>query len=159
MQSIEVLALGRIIDPGKSREQTRRMRSVTLLVPLEMATMLALAQEMGTLHLALRSERDQATAVVSGVTLRELLRTAYPVLFADEEADEPEPIPEVTAAVLTVPEKKKQAEIAVRTLRGVATGTLVMRATAKRIPSPYSERDLYEGGVPLPLIGDEGTTQ
>ena len=56
------------------------MRSVTLAVTLDMATKLALAQQLGTLHLALRSEQDQSTAIAAAVTLNQLMRTMYPAL-------------------------------------------------------------------------------
>jgi pilus assembly protein CpaB len=157
MQNVEVLALGRIVDPEQSRE-AKRMRSVTLLVMPEMASMLALAQEMGTLHLTLRSETDQLTANVSGVTLTELLRTAYGSKFGNKAAAESDVV-QVSAEAPAEPQKTP--EIAIRTIRGMATSTVVMQASGKRTASAYSNRNLYGGGTPFPSTGggEEGTTQ
>jgi pilus assembly protein CpaB len=163
MQNIEVMAIGQIVDPSESRANSgRRMRSVTLAVPLEMATVLALAQEMGTLHLALRSERDEATADVSAVTMRDLLRTAYPALFKQ---------PEDTGKVVQVSaedpaEPRQPSQIAVRTLRGAMRSTMVMRASAAP-GSVYVDGYPAQSAVPfpwapgaLPWFGEgEGSTQ
>jgi pilus assembly protein CpaB len=167
MQNIEVMAIGQIVDPSESREKTgRKMRSVTLAVPLEMASMLALAQEMGTLHLALRSEQDQATADVSAVTLTELLRTAYPALFGIQD-EESGPVVPISATVAAKPNQPTQ--IAVRTLRGAMRSTMVMRASGMPNSSVYL--DGQAGGPsssPFPWTlpdafpwfgNDEGSTQ
>jgi pilus assembly protein CpaB len=125
MQNIEVMAIGQIVDPSESREKEgRKMRSVTLAVPLEMAAELSLAQEMGTLHLALRSENDAATADVAAVTVRELIRTANPALF-NEPADSAKVIP----IGATDEGPRMPSQIAVRTLRGAMRSTIIMRAT------------------------------
>jgi pilus assembly protein CpaB len=128
MQNIEVLAIGQIVDPDESREKTgKRMRSVTLAVLPDQATKLVLAQEMGTLHLALRSEKDDATADVSVVTVTELRGTAYPALG---EPAEPKIIP-ISAEDSAQPIVPRQpSQIAVRTLRGAMRSTMVMRAGA-----------------------------
>lgn len=130
LQHIEVLAIGQIVDPSESREtNSRDMRSVTLLVPLDMATKLALAQEMGTLHLALRAEHDTSTAKASAVTMTELLRSAYPALFTKDEQKEGS---RVTPAVAVATEPSAPPQIAIRTLRGTAPSTVVMRASLSR---------------------------
>jgi Flp pilus assembly protein CpaB len=128
MQNIEVLAIGQIVDPDESREKTgKRMRSVTLAVLPEQATKLVLAQEMGTLHLALRSEQDEATADVAAVTVTELRGTAYPALPG--EPTEPKIVP-VSADGSTEPITPRQpSQIAVRTLRGPMRSTMVMRVS------------------------------
>jgi pilus assembly protein CpaB len=168
MQNIEVMAIGQIVDPSESREKSgRKMRSVTLLVPLEMASMLALAQEMGTLHLALRSEQDQATADVAAVTLTELLRTAYPALFGKDEDDEPGKVVPISAALAAPAKPSEPTQIAVRTLRGAMRSTMVMRASgtngrvyldgragASASPFPWTLPD----GLPW-FGGDEGSSQ
>lgn len=129
LQNIEVLAMGQAVDPSESREKkVREMRSVTLLVPLEMATKLALAQEMGTLHLALRSEKDGATADVTAVTMLELLRTAYPALHAaDGATDKGQRLKPAVAALETGAGSSK--DIVIRTLRGIASSSMVMRTS------------------------------
>jgi Flp pilus assembly protein CpaB len=123
-----VLAIGQIVDPDDSRENNgKRMRSVTLAVLPEQATKLVLAQEMGTLHLALRSEQDEATADVSAVTVTELRGTAYPALAS--EPGEPKIIP-ISAEESAEPIAPKQPnQIAVRTLRGPMRSTMVMRVS------------------------------
>jgi pilus assembly protein CpaB len=146
MQNIEVLAIGQIVDPDESRENNgKRMRSVTLAVPLEMAALLALAQEMGTLHLALRGDLDEATAEVSAVTVRKLLGTAYPSLVAsptEPAKEEPKETDEPTAPA-------DPSQIAVRTLRGAMRSTQVMRATPGR-GSVYVDADEAASAEPAP---------
>ena len=165
MQNIEIMAIGQIVDPSESREQNgRKMRSVTLAVPLEMAAVLALAQEMGTLHLVLRSEKDEATANVSAVTVRELLHTAYPALF-NQTADAGKVV-QVSAEEPAEP--RPPSQIAVRTLRGAMRSTMVMRVSAAP-SSVYVDSYPYpvESAAPLPWAPEslpwsgagEGSTQ
>ena len=86
--------------------------------------MLALAQDMGTLHLALRSAQDEATADVSAVTVKELLRTV-------DTAPQEHEVAKMVAVPEDVPaEPKPPSQIAVRTLRGAMRSTMVMRASA-----------------------------
>jgi pilus assembly protein CpaB len=130
LQNIEVMAMGQAVDPSESREKkVREMRSVTLQVPLEFAAKLALAQEMGTLHLALRAESDTLTAQVSGVTMLELLRSAYPALQAKMDTDEVRLKP-----VVTLPESGSNSskDVVIRTMRGVASSSMVLRTSSDR---------------------------
>jgi pilus assembly protein CpaB len=147
MQNIEVLAIGQIVDPDESRENNgKRMRSVTLAVLPEQATMLVLAQEMGTLHLALRSEQDDATADLSAVTVTELRGTAYPALLS--KPAEPKIIP-ISA---DDPAKPRQpSQIAVRTLRGAMRSTMVMRVSAAP-GSVYVDGYPTDSAMPLPVV-------
>jgi pilus assembly protein CpaB len=144
MQNIEVMAIGQLIDPSETHEKTgRQMRSVTLAVPLERAAVLALAQEMGTLHLALRSEQDGATADVSAVTVSELLNTAYRDRY---------PQPHVAAKVVAA-DPKQPSQIAVRTLRGAMRSTMVMRSAGPQ-GSVYVDSDRFQSAAPLPSALD-----
>jgi hypothetical protein len=104
-----------------------------LAVPLEMAAELSLAQEMGTLHLALRSEHDVATADVAAVTVRELIRTANPALYSQLSDDA-----KVVPVGASEEEPAMPSQIAVRTLRGAMRSTIVMRASSAS-GSVYSE--------------------
>jgi pilus assembly protein CpaB len=147
MQNVEVMAIGQIVDPDESRENNgRRMRSVTLAVPLEMAAVLALAQEMGTLHLALRSEQDEATADVPAVTVIGLLRTAYPALYDQMAA----PVDVVPISAEAPAEPKAPSQIAVRTLRGAVRSTMVMRVSPAQ-GSVYVDGNPADASVPSPL--------
>ncbi len=146
MQNIEVMAIGQIVDPSESREtNARKMRSVTLSVPLDMASRLALAQEMGTLHLALRSEQDNATADVEAITMTELLRTTYPALFAEREAAKVVPVSAEDPV-----EPRQPSQIAVRTLRGAMRSTMVMRASGRPGASVYTDAQPFQSATPLP---------
>jgi hypothetical protein len=105
---------------------------------------------MGTLHLALRSAQDEATADVSAITVRELLRTAN---TAQQQHD--------VAKIVTISEEvpaepKPASQIAIRTLRGSIRSTMVMRASAAS-DSVYLEGQPFEGAAPLPPSG-EGLT-
>jgi pilus assembly protein CpaB len=138
MQNIEIMAIGQIIDPDESREKDgKRMRSVTLAVLPEQAQELVLAQEMGTLHLALRSEKDEADALLPAVSVRELRGTAYPAPGTAKNEDEKE-------------QPRLPSQIAVRTLRGAMRSTMVMRATAGQ-GSVYIDGDNIDGAVAQPL--------
>jgi pilus assembly protein CpaB len=149
MQNIEVLAIGQIVDPDESRANNgKRMRSVTLSVLPEQATKLVLAQEMGTLHLALRSARDEATANLSAVTVTELRGTAYPALPSDPS--EPKIIP-ISADESAEPIAPKQPrEIYVRVIRGA------FKSTARLQKSPgegsvYVEDDAAGSATEAPM--------
>jgi len=168
MQNIEVMAIGQIIDPSESREKSgRKMRSVTLAVPLEMAAVLALAQEMGTLHLVLRSEKDEATAEVSAVTVRQLLHTTYPASFG--QAGDMGKVVQLSAEEPAQPARPRApSQISVRTLRGAMRSTMVMRVSAAP-SSVYVDSYPYpvESAAPLPWVPEsipwsgagEGSTQ
>jgi pilus assembly protein CpaB len=166
LQNIEVMAKGQITDATDNDGKKKRMRSVTLLVPLEMASLLALSQRMGALHLALRSNKDQVTADVSAVTLKQLLRTAYPAMFADES----EPDEDAKATKKEIPESKGPSQFAVRTIRGTIRSTMLMRTSGMPIASAYAvQPEPFEPLVPVPppalpdelpwFDGDEGSVQ
>jgi Flp pilus assembly protein CpaB len=149
MQNIEVLAIGQIVDPDESRENNgKRMRSVTLAVLPEQATKLVLAQEMGTLHLALRSDKDEATADVSAVTVTELRGTAYPAL--SDNPVEPKIIAASADESAEPITPKQPSQIAVRTLRGAMRSTMVMRVSSGQ-GSVYLDEDASGSTATPPL--------
>lgn len=87
LQNIEVLAAGEKTE--KKGNEPITVQSVTLLVDPEGAQKLALAQDQGTLHLALRNPNDTETDDdAEGLSTRELLR---------EPRQEEPPRPVVTA--------------------------------------------------------------
>lgn len=136
LQNIEVMAVGHDLSEKDVRSKEKKdMRSVTLAVTLDMATKLALAQQLGTLHLALRSEQDNSTADAGAITLNELMRTMYPALLeAEEKESKPEPVAtevaveEPVAVEVLKPIQRK--EIMVRTLRGFVPSDLMMTVSA-----------------------------
>jgi pilus assembly protein CpaB len=73
LQNVEVVAVDqRLAAPSENKVDPNQLRSVTLLVQAKQDTMLALAQTMGTLHLALRNSEDGADANTPPVTLKDL---------------------------------------------------------------------------------------
>jgi pilus assembly protein CpaB len=141
MPNIEILAIGQIIDPEESHQKDgKRMRSVTLAVTPDQSQKLVLAQEMGTLHLALRSEKDKSTAVLPPVTVKEL-RAGYsqPTIIpvAAEEAAEP-----------VAP--KQPNKISVRVIRGAFKSTAKLRRPPGE-GSVYVNDEDAESEAPVPL--------
>lgn len=133
LQNIEVMAVGHDLSETDARtKDVKDMRSVTLAVTLDMATKLALAQELGSLHLALRSEQDSSTADVAAITLNELMRTMYPALHLEEASaeaevdDQPLAIEIQKTSTDELRNKKDRKELLVRTLRGFVPGEMVM---------------------------------
>jgi pilus assembly protein CpaB len=73
LQNVEILAVGqRVNAPAENKVNDKELRSVTLLVTLEQATMLALGQTKGILHLSLRNPNDHKPTERKVVTLEEL---------------------------------------------------------------------------------------
>lgn len=101
LQGVEVVAIGNVIEPDKSRNETRQMRSVTLAVPLGESTMLSLAAKTGILQLVLRNDHDVKTDDVGGFSLNELREISMPVSLrtqqkvAPEITQDPEPDPAI----------------------------------------------------------------
>jgi pilus assembly protein CpaB len=60
LQDVAILAVDQRVDaPAENKVNDKELRSVTLLVTLEQATMLALGQAKGILHLSLRDPNDR----------------------------------------------------------------------------------------------------
>jgi pilus assembly protein CpaB len=136
LQNIEVMAVGNDLGENDARQkEAKDMRSVTLAVTLDMATKLALAQQLGTLHLALRSEQDQATGLAAAITLNELMRTMYPALNVKDEVEAAEAEPAVEVAAMKIPmladvKPLQRKQLVVRTMRGYVPSELVMPVSA-----------------------------
>ena len=127
LQNIEVMAVGHDLGENDARTKDKKdMRSVTLAVTLDMATKLALAQQVGTLHLALRSEQDHSTAAATAITLNQLAQTMYPAFNAqvDEKAAAAKVASDLSGFEAARPLPHK--EIMVRTMRGFVPSETVM---------------------------------
>lgn len=73
LQSVEILAVDQLLDaPAENRVKTNALKSVTLLVTPEQAAKLSLAQNKGTLELALRNPDDLTAAENVPVTVADL---------------------------------------------------------------------------------------
>jgi pilus assembly protein CpaB len=103
LQNVEIMAVDSRLEAapsaadGKVVEQ-RDLRSVTLLVTLEQAALLDLAQQKGTLYLALRNPKDVETVATRVITPADL---PFPPAPKEELKKEPEKV--VPAARETVP--------------------------------------------------------
>jgi Flp pilus assembly protein CpaB len=70
LQGVEILAVDQRVEaPAENKVDPKDLRSVTLLVTPEQGAKLTLAQNQGTLHLALRNPQDDQPASVRPVTL------------------------------------------------------------------------------------------
>jgi pilus assembly protein CpaB len=73
LQNLEILAVDQRIDaPADNRIDPKQLHSVTLLVTPGEAARLALAQNKGSLHLALRNHKDEQVLLASRARLAEL---------------------------------------------------------------------------------------
>ena len=73
LQNVEILAVDQRQDaPKENKIDPKELRSVTLLVTPEQATLLDLAQNKGFLHLSLRHPHDSLTATTRAVTMKDL---------------------------------------------------------------------------------------
>jgi pilus assembly protein CpaB len=73
LQDVEILAVDQRVDaPAGKKVNPNELRSVTLLVTLEQATMLALGQTKGILHLSLRNPNDRQPTRRKVVTLDDI---------------------------------------------------------------------------------------
>ena len=73
LQNLEILAVDQRIDaPADNRIDPKQLHSVTLLVTPDQAARLALAQNKGSLHLALRNHKDDQVLRTSRARMAEL---------------------------------------------------------------------------------------
>jgi Flp pilus assembly protein CpaB len=95
LQNLEILAVDQRIDaPPDNRIDPKQSHSVTLLVTSDQAARLALAQNKGSLHLALRNHKDQQVLRTSRARMAELddgFREETPLEVAREA--KPSPLP------------------------------------------------------------------
>lgn len=133
LQAVEVLAVDQKQDaPETNQFDPKALTSVTLLVTPDEANVLDLAQNMGTLSLALRNTSDMADAEVEPATLAEIRRLSMPpnappsMLF-----DGDKPPPEILLTSLTTPRVEKEPA-SILTLRGNHRGRVVMTENRSR---------------------------
>lgn len=142
LQNIEILAVHTIVEaPTANRTDPNEARSVTLLVTPKQASILDLGQNKGTLHLSLRSLKDDKTTASTSATIADLglppAPKPEPVPVVAAPPPEPEPEPEPVPVILPI-----------RTLRGTMVGSdqiIVVTPATKRAakaspksPSPAS---------------------
>ena len=73
LQRVEVLAVDQRIDaPADNKGDGKEMRSVTLLVTPFQANLVDLGQNRGTLHLALRNQKDEQNSNAPAATVNDL---------------------------------------------------------------------------------------
>lgn len=161
LQSVEILAVDQSLDAeGVPPSRTKQLKSVTLLVTPEQAAKLSLAQNGGTLELALRNPADHQPATTVPITVADLrLRGELPNPGqADREKEKQELLGvlqqsmdqkvrelqkslestnkllrEATASRVTsqTPRKTVRSEVRVRTLRGTHSGLVLVRPADK----------------------------
>jgi pilus assembly protein CpaB len=153
LQSVEILAVDQSMDADEvAPSRTTQLKSVTLLVTPEQAAKLSLAQNGGTLELALRNPADQLPAVTAPVTVADLrLRGELP---ATEQSDRDRERRELQASLQQqinqkvrelqksleavnqqlreataqkAPRRTVQPEVRIRTLRGTYGGLVLVR--------------------------------
>lgn len=115
LQAVEVLAVGRLIDPVPGEEvDAKELTSVTLVVDPEQVAMLDLGHNMGSLSLSLRNPEDTAETAIAmktGNDIRPLLGQAdEPQVGTIESLDA-----EFEDSPAVVPERPVHL---IRTLRG-----------------------------------------
>jgi pilus assembly protein CpaB len=138
LQNIEILAVHTTTDtPRSSRIDPNEARSVTLQVTPEQATVLDLGQNKGTLHLSLRSMKDEAEfkSKLMGMSDLKIFRDKPKVVVAPPAPPTPPapvPPPPVVIVAPTPPPEPVEVVFLVRTLRGTTVGAdrLKMRVPA-----------------------------
>ncbi|MFM7058308.1 MAG: Flp pilus assembly protein CpaB [Planctomycetota bacterium] len=167
LQSVEILAVDQSMDAEEvPPSRTTQLKSVTLLVTPEQASKLSLAQNGGTLELALRNPADRQPAETAPITVADLrLRGELPVAEqSDREKEKQEllaslqqqmnqkvrelqkgleavnqQLREATAA--RAPRKTVRPEVRIRTLRGTSGGLVLVR--------PADSANLAESARPV----------
>jgi pilus assembly protein CpaB len=124
LQNLEILAVDQRIDaPADNRIDPKQLHSVTLLVTPDQTARLGLAQNKGSLHLALRNHKDDQLLRASRARLAELddgFREA-PLEVVTESKPSPLPCKVVTIyrGIRSV-EQLRLGDVAARTVESVA---------------------------------------
>jgi pilus assembly protein CpaB len=103
LQNVEILALDQDQEaPRSNKVNVKELRSVTLLVTPEQASLLDLAQNKGLLHLSLRHPQDSQPSKIRSITMKDLpfdqlKEPPYEILppVAAEKTKEIPPLPPV----------------------------------------------------------------
>lgn len=143
LQAVEILAVDqRLAAPAENRVEPQQLRSVTLLVTPDQASLLDLGQNMGTLALSLRNPGDVAEAETTPATVNVLRFTERKptTSLATKEPAWGTTLNWLTAAAIAVPKaamvgglaaprsRRAKAEVGeVHTLRGRHAGRVVYR--------------------------------
>lgn len=134
LQAITVLAVDQNSDAMGQRTaaELQRVSSVTLLVTPEQESILALAQDIGTLSLALRNPEDTQlveteVATLAKIRLSQMIASANgPPMQSDSEnvapIDPPAPPPAIEQVVESKPTARKRPPAFIYTLRGGSQG-------------------------------------
>lgn len=131
LQAVEILAVDDQLEaPTGNRMDSQQLRSVTLLVTPDQASLLDLGQNMGTLSLSLRNPDDVAEAATEPATvnvLRYTQRLPVPDLDGDATPAEvqPEPLESSQRADEIAEARPRIAQV--RTLRGRHAGRILVR--------------------------------
>jgi pilus assembly protein CpaB len=139
IQNIEILAVDQQIEAPESNK-TEQLRSVTLSVTERQAKKLSLAQNRGILNLTLRNDSDVAAEDSPPVTLNDIryVQGNLSVVPAEEEKSEVTTVPVVPT---------QQMRLRIRTMRGTASGQVVLEQYPALLVEPKPRRaDHYAGG-------------
>lgn len=167
LQSVEILAVDQSMDADEvPPSRTTQLKSVTLLVTPEQAAKLSLAQNGGTLELALRNPADHQPAVTTPITVADLrLRGEPPApeptdrekekreLLASLQQQMNQRVSELQKSLERTNQQLREAttakaqrktvrpEVRIRTLRGTYGGLVLVR--------PADSASLAESARPL----------
>ncbi|MHB0960821.1 MAG: Flp pilus assembly protein CpaB [Pirellulaceae bacterium] len=153
LQHVEIIAVGQLLEAPTENKivDSKSTQSVTLLVNPDQAAKLSLAQTVGTLHLTLRNDSDEDSAVTRPVTKRELRFMQEPPVDLSQVASNVNKFldgmaerfrKKETGATVAV-KKPVIHEFHIRTLRGNSMGNVMVRRqqlTDSRTPPGLAER-------------------
>lgn len=119
LQNVEVLAVNQELDaPSENKMDVESLRSVTLLVTPDQAAKLSLAQEVGVLHLTLRSYGDPDPADTEPVTMKQIQFLEEPPLPPTTVAAAERPVIEPSLLAPVPSEPEPIAPVRIWTMRG-----------------------------------------
>ncbi|MGC1273848.1 MAG: Flp pilus assembly protein CpaB [Planctomycetaceae bacterium] len=122
LQLVSVLAVDQHLEAtAEQAADSNSLKSVTLEVTPEQASLLTLAGNKGTLHLALRNDGDDAATDVQPVTLRDL------PFLQQMPLEEPETEVAQTTEQVAAPAPAEPLLIRVRTLRNRQSGDVYLQ--------------------------------
>ena len=127
LQNVKILAVDQALAASSSNkaEKSNDIKSVTLLVAPDQAAKLSLAQNKGTLQLALRNPDDDEDARAAPVTLSDLGFLQFPPSTDSKAAEKP--LTEPPVAVVAAPPPPIPAKpliVRIRTMRGSTVGSV-----------------------------------
>jgi pilus assembly protein CpaB len=142
LQNVEILAVDQQIDvPQDNKVDSKDLRSVTLMVTPAQAARLDLAQNKGTLRLALRNAADKATEFVDPITMAGLMQNPNDLATKPRSTVPTEPAP------LVAPPTARAMKVisSIRTLKGTRSGIIQLE-----IPNVDVEPDDSRTVIPPP---------